>query len=112
DYCVSTLETLAGSEAALSVIDRVVVVDQGDRLVADEERFAAAAASLGERLRVVRQRNLGGSGGFSRGMLETLGRPDSDFVLLLDDDVTLEPESVFRAVQFARFARRPTIVGG
>jgi galactofuranosylgalactofuranosylrhamnosyl-N-acetylglucosaminyl-diphospho-decaprenol beta-1,5/1,6-galactofuranosyltransferase len=33
-------------------------------------------------------------------------------VLLLDDDVITEPESMLRAVTFADLARRPTIVGG
>lgn len=45
-------------------------------------------------------------------MIETLGRPDSGFVLLLDDDVKVEPETVLRALQFGRHAKRPTLVGG
>jgi galactofuranosylgalactofuranosylrhamnosyl-N-acetylglucosaminyl-diphospho-decaprenol beta-1,5/1,6-galactofuranosyltransferase len=36
----------------------------------------------------------------------------SDYVLLLDDDITLDPECLLRAVTFADLARRPTIVGG
>ena len=44
-------------------------------------------------------------------MAETLARPESDFVQLLDDDVRLEPESVRRSIMFGRYATTPTIVG-
>ena len=44
-------------------------------------------------------------------MTETLQRPESDFVQLLDDDVRIEPESIRRSIMFARFATIPTIVG-
>ena len=36
----------------------------------------------------------------------------ADYVLLLDDDVRVEPEGIVRAVTFADLARVPTIVGG
>ena len=45
-------------------------------------------------------------------MSETLDAGESDFVILLDDDVTVEPESIARAVRFARHSTRPLIVGG
>ena len=38
-------------------------------------------------------------------MAETLEREDSDFLMLLDDDVEVETESVLRAHQFGRFSR-------
>lgn len=112
DYCVRNLEAFADSSDVVDVISEIVVVDQGQRLVAEEPGYDAVAARLGDRHRIVRQSNLGGSGGFSRAMLESLDADDADFVLLLDDDVTIEPEGVRRAVQFARFCAEPTIVGG
>ncbi len=45
-------------------------------------------------------------------MAETLDAGRSDYVLLLDDDVVVEPEGMLRAVTFADLARTPTIVGG
>ena len=89
-----------------------MVVDQGRRNVADDPAFPEAEALLGPRLRVIRQVNLGGSGGFSRAMLETLDDGRSENVLLLDDDVVCEPEGIARAIAFARHGRRPTVVGG
>jgi galactofuranosylgalactofuranosylrhamnosyl-N-acetylglucosaminyl-diphospho-decaprenol beta-1,5/1,6-galactofuranosyltransferase len=111
DYCVDTLANLADAPDVLELIDRIFVVDQGTERVDERPEFPALAEALGERLAVVTQPNLGGSGGFSRAMLETLARPESEFVQLLDDDVRIEPESVRRSVVFGRFASEPTIVG-
>lgn len=112
DYCLATLQSLANSPELLTELDVIVVVDQGGRRVQDEPGFAEVSAALGDQLQVILQANLGGSGGFSRSMAETLKRKDSAFVMLLDDDVEIEPESILRAVRFARQCGSPTIVGG
>ena len=110
--CAALLTQLGAAEELEEVVDAVVVVDQGRRNVADDPAFPEAEALLGPRLRVIRQANLGGSGGFSRAMLETLDDGRSENVLLLDDDVVCEPEGIARAIAFARHGRRPTVVGG
>ncbi|MFF2269698.1 glycosyltransferase [Cellulosimicrobium cellulans] len=111
DYCVRTLRALGTDDDVRQVLDRVVVVDQGTQKVAAEPGFEEAREGLGDRLKIVDQPNLGGSGGFSRGMLEAVAH-GSTHVMLLDDDVAVEPESIFRAVRFADACSRPTIVGG
>ncbi|MFT4211440.1 MAG: glycosyltransferase [Microbacterium sp.] len=110
--CLAQLRTIVEDARLDDLVDRVVVVDQGTDLVAGQPDFAAVAARLGDRLQLVRQPNLGGSGGFSRGMLEALRAGDSDYVLLLDDDAITEPEAVARAIRFAAAAREPLVVGG
>lgn len=112
DYCVETLRALAASPDALEFVDRIFLVDQGTQLVADQDGYTEVAGELGEMLEVIRQPNLGGSGGFARAMHETLQRPESDFVQLLDDDVQIEPESLRRSIVFGQYATRPTLVGG
>ncbi|MGB4138082.1 MAG: glycosyltransferase, partial [Microbacterium sp.] len=97
---------------ALELIDRIFLIDQGTQLVAEQEGYDVAAARLGETLQIIRQPNLGGSGGFARAMHETLQRPGSDFVQLLDDDVRLEPESLRRSIVFGQYATSPVLVGG
>ncbi|WP_374311245.1 glycosyltransferase [Microbacterium sp.] len=111
DYCVETLQSLAESPDVLEVVDRIFLVDQGTQRVEAQDGFGGVAEALGETLQVITQPNLGGSGGFSRAMSETLARPESDFVQLLDDDVRVEPESIRRSVVFGRYATTPTIVG-
>ncbi|WP_029149314.1 glycosyltransferase [Microbacterium indicum] len=110
-YCVDTLAALADSPDVLDVVDRVFLIDQGTDRVDAQPAFPEIASRLGEQLQVITQPNLGGSGGFSRSMVETLKREDSDFVQLLDDDVRIEPESIRRSVMFGRYTTRPTIVG-
>ncbi|WP_336660610.1 glycosyltransferase [Leucobacter sp. USHLN153] len=112
DYCVSTLRTVAENAGLRDGIDRIFLVDQGTQRVRDEAGFDEVAAALGDQLRVIEQGNLGGSGGFARSMAETLEREETDFLLLLDDDVEFEAESALRALQFGRFSRTPVIVGG
>jgi galactofuranosylgalactofuranosylrhamnosyl-N-acetylglucosaminyl-diphospho-decaprenol beta-1,5/1,6-galactofuranosyltransferase len=111
-FMLDQLRTLGEAPELLDLIDAVYVVDQGTTALADHPDFADAAKKAGDRLQVIRQDNLGGSGGFSRAMDETLRAGRSDYLLILDDDISLEPEGVLRAVAFADLARRPTIVGG
>ncbi|WP_129338189.1 glycosyltransferase [Cellulomonas endophytica] len=112
DDVVALLGQLGADPEVLPVLDAVLLVDQGTQHPEDAEGFAAAEAALGGRLRVIHQGNLGGSGGFSRGMLETVDAGRSDYVLISDDDVRTEPEGLLRAVAFGDLARTPTIVGG
>lgn len=112
DYCVGTLQNVANSPALLEGIDRIFLVDQGTQNVRDEAGFDEVAALLGDKLNLIEQANIGGSGGFSRSMAETLEREDTDFLLLIDDDVEFETESALRGLQFSRFSSEPVIVGG
>ena len=112
DYCGDVLRAIAADAGVRAVLDEVIVVDQGDKRVKDAPGHDAVAADLGDQLRIVHQGNIGGSGGFSRGMYETVKAGRSDYVLLLDDDIVLETEGVLRQVAFSDFCRRPTIVGG
>lgn len=109
DDCLRLLHRLATPEVAPHVV-RVVVADQGSRRLRDAEGFAAVAAELGGRLRLIEQSNLGGSGGFSRGMIEALDGASSH-ILLLDDDVDLETESLNRVVRLASHATGQIVVG-
>ncbi|NYE94896.1 galactofuranosylgalactofuranosylrhamnosyl-N-acetylglucosaminyl-diphospho-decaprenol beta-1,5/1,6-galactofuranosyltransferase [Psychromicrobium silvestre] len=111
DFCLNNLRILGSRPEALEHVSEVLIVDQGTQKVAEAEGFEEAAAGVGDKLRIIDQDNLGGSGGFSRGMLEAVDN-GSDYVLLLDDDVTVEPESINRLLTFAELCKRPTIVGG
>jgi galactofuranosylgalactofuranosylrhamnosyl-N-acetylglucosaminyl-diphospho-decaprenol beta-1,5/1,6-galactofuranosyltransferase len=109
--CVTALAALAEEQAVLDVVAKVFVVDQGSVKVRDHQRFADVAGQLGNRLVVIDQENLGGSGGFTRGMLEALRTTGVEHVMLMDDDVRLEPDSVLRAQAFASATSSPVIVG-
>lgn len=109
---VKALAALASDPLVLDVIDAVIMPDQGTRKVRDEPGFAEAAAILGDRLAIHDQGNLGGSGGYSRIMYEALKTTDSPYILFMDDDIEIEPDSILRALAMSRFAKSPMLVGG
>jgi galactofuranosylgalactofuranosylrhamnosyl-N-acetylglucosaminyl-diphospho-decaprenol beta-1,5/1,6-galactofuranosyltransferase len=110
--CVATLTAIGEDPLVLDAVTAVILPDQGTRKVRDEPGFEAAAAALGDKLRIVDQPNLGGSGGYARVMYEALGTTDCEQILFMDDDILLEPDSILRAVAFSRYARTPMLVGG
>lgn len=112
DFCADLLTQIGSDADVHSILDEVVVAEQGTRLVSDDPGFAAAQAALGEKLRVIEQANMGGSGGYARAQFETLEAGRSTYMMCMDDDVVCEPESIIRAVTFGDLCRRPTIVGG
>ncbi len=111
DSCVPLLGQLAADKDVLEILDEVLVIDQGVERVSDQPEFTRIEQIMGGRLRVIEQGNIGGSGGFARAQYETLKAGRSDYVLLLDDDIVAEPESVIRAITFGDLARRPILVG-
>jgi len=111
DFCINNLRLLADAPEALAHVKELILVDQGTQKVADAEGFAEVATALAGKLRIINQDNLGGSGGFARGMYEAVAN-GSDYALLMDDDVVVEPESIIRLLTFADMCKTPTIVGG
>ncbi|MFE2756984.1 glycosyltransferase [Actinosynnema sp. NPDC059335] len=110
--CLAVLRAVASDVECLALLDKVVVVDQGDDPLCAAEGFDGVEQVLEDRLCYVRQPNLGGAGGFTRGLYEVHRRDRSTHVVLMDDDVVAEPESVVRMVGFAESAEEPTLVGG
>ena len=110
--CVNALKALTSDPLVDNVIGAVIVTDQGTDKARDHPGFAEAAAALGDRLSVHNQPNLGGSGGYSRVMLEALRHTDCEQILFMDDDIRIEPDSILRALALSRFAKTPTLIGG
>jgi galactofuranosylgalactofuranosylrhamnosyl-N-acetylglucosaminyl-diphospho-decaprenol beta-1,5/1,6-galactofuranosyltransferase len=114
DDCLATLQTLVSDPEVAGDLTAVYVVDQGTDTVESRDGFAAVRETLGDVLRYVRQPNLGGAGGFTRGIYEAVrdeaGRPAN--LLLMDDDVRAEPDTVLRLRAMADRADEPIIVGG
>lgn len=106
EYVQKTLDTLRtyildAPESALYSHIHVFVSDNGNTLPLED-------LNEGE-IHVVYNKNAGGSGGFGRCMLEALRlREQRRFthVLLMDDDIVLEPEALFRTYQFLTVLKR------
>ena len=59
-----------------------------------------------ERIRIFHNKNVGGAGGFARGMIESLKQPKRPtHILLMDDDVVFSPESFKRLYKLLSIIR-------
>jgi galactofuranosylgalactofuranosylrhamnosyl-N-acetylglucosaminyl-diphospho-decaprenol beta-1,5/1,6-galactofuranosyltransferase len=114
DDCLATLETLASDGQVSRELSAVYVVDQGSDTVDSRDGFAEVQRALGPVLHYLRQPNLGGAGGFTRGIFEAVRNETEEGtnLLLMDDDVRLEPDTVLRVRALADRADETVIVGG
>ncbi len=112
--CLHTLTTLTLDDTTLSMVDTIYVVDQGNDTVESRPDFAGIQRILGSKLHYLTQPNLGGAGGFTRGLYEVteVSQTDHAHILFMDDDIMLEPDTVVRLTTFANCATTPSIVGG
>lgn len=69
------------------------VVDNGSTLKIDST----------DNVTIITNKNLGGAGGFTRGLIEVKNRDDFTHVLFMDDDASCEPESVWRTLSLLRY---------
>ncbi|WP_319568281.1 glycosyltransferase family 2 protein [Cohaesibacter marisflavi] len=76
---------------------QLLVIDNGGDT--DEISFS--------RGRVIKNKNYGGAGGFSRGLLEAMEGNLSSHVLFMDDDATIFPESLRRTLAALRYSNDP-----
>ena len=88
---------------------QVFISDNGKTLEAD--RLSTP------KTHIVKNKNVGGAGGFTRGLLEIMHCKDyqATHVLLMDDDILLEPESLFRTYVLLRTLKeqyRDAFIGG
>jgi galactofuranosylgalactofuranosylrhamnosyl-N-acetylglucosaminyl-diphospho-decaprenol beta-1,5/1,6-galactofuranosyltransferase len=90
------LSYLAGAGAELAQTTRIFIVDNGRSLSLPPH----------PNLRVIPNRNLGGAGGFARGLAEAKANGFSHCIFM-DDDATLHPEAILRAYGFLTLAKSP-----
>lgn len=85
EYVKRTIAVLQNFQKNHEWLD-ILVVDNGQTLAPEEtEHFC-----------IIPNRNFGGSGGFTRGMIEYVEQGKVDYVLLMDDDIVLEPSAIER----------------
>jgi GT2 family glycosyltransferase len=100
------ITTFNRQEYVLRTIDRLLELESGvpeitgnvKVLVVDNARNLAPQVPEGAPFRLVPNPNLGGAGGFARGLMEFRDEGWSTHVVFMDDDITLEPEAIARTV--------------
>ena len=106
------LATIAAEPACWRDLPRIIVVNQGKPGLAAHPALIRLPASFRARLAVIEQGNFGGAGGFTRGLLAARDIPAATHVVLMDDDVAVEPEALRRTVAFFAIARPRHVLGG
>jgi len=100
EYVLKTISRLV--ELERSVVElagrlRVVVVDNAQNLQPELPTNAPVT--------VIPNPNLGGAGGFARGIMTLRDGGWASHIVVMDDDILLEPESVVRTVSLLSYAR-------
>ena len=104
EYVLKTIDRLVNLEATEPSVNghlQVVVVDNARNL---QPQLPATAP-----VRVLPNPNLGGAGGFARGLIEFRDKGWSTHVVFMDDDISLEPESIVRAISLFAYAASPDL---
>ncbi|GBQ34955.1 glycosyltransferase [Gluconacetobacter azotocaptans DSM 13594] len=66
-----------------------------------------------DNVRLIAQRNVGGAGGFGRGIFEALEGGTYTHIVMLDDDADVEPTAITRLINLFRLSRDPDVfIGG
>ena len=110
-YCIDNISLISKDSDLRDKLDVMYVVDQGSDRLRDHAEIAELQDAMGDQLRIIEQGNIGGSGGFSRGMYEASTNGSSTYVINSDDDLDIEPESLLRMLTFADYKRTPMLVG-
>lgn len=76
--------------------------------ISDNGQTLDASSLSGDRVHIFPNRNVGGAGGFTRGMLEILKRKEQrgfTHVLLMDDDVLIHPDALERTCRLLQMLK-------
>ncbi|MDF5717180.1 MAG: glycosyltransferase, partial [Rhizonema sp. NSF051] len=82
---------------------KVFIVDNGRTLTEDD--------FIEPRVELISNRNVGGSGGFTRGLIQALENVHTHF-LFMDDDIELESESIYRLFPLYEYSKHDFTVSG
>ena len=100
DYVKPTVAKVLHLEKSVETLRgnlRVLVVDNARNIEFDTEPDAP--------LTVIQNPNLGGAGGFARGIIHLRNEGWSTHILLMDDDISLEPDAIVRTFALFSFAQ-------
>ena len=70
-----------------------------DVIIVDNAQSIDEKMLKNQKIHIINNKNTGGAGGFTRGMIESINiskQKNISHVLLMDDDVVIQPESIFR----------------
>ncbi|MDZ4871669.1 MAG: hypothetical protein CLLPBCKN_001057 [Chroococcidiopsis cubana SAG 39.79] len=99
-----TIKTILQDKLLQSKSIEILIVDNAGTL--NHSEFSD------RRTKLISQRNIGGSGGFTRGIVEALSSNRNSHILLLDDDIELESEAIYRVITLNEYAKHDLVIAG
>lgn len=91
-------EVIAALQNSETKVDNIIIVDNNSK--ADTEEYLT---SLGNQIRYVRlPENIGGAGGFNKGVRYFMEETGDDFVWLMDDDTVPTPSALTELLKAAK----------
>jgi galactofuranosylgalactofuranosylrhamnosyl-N-acetylglucosaminyl-diphospho-decaprenol beta-1,5/1,6-galactofuranosyltransferase len=103
-YVTNTVNTILQDELLKDQNFSIFIIDNGRTLKEDEFED--------QRVKLIFNKNVGGSGGFTRGLIEALQEDIYTHFLFMDDDVELDSESVYRLFSLYRYAKYDFAIAG
>ncbi len=103
-----TLASLTQLASEVPHITDIHVVNQGEEFSSPEIHSLLTHPKV----HALRQRNLGGCGGFTRTLQSALGTATpATHHLMMDDDIVLDPRMILRALGFLAYSTREIVLG-
>lgn len=103
-YIKTTVNTILQDNLLEKKEWKIFVVDNGRTL--SEDAFNEP------RVQLIPNRNMGGSGGFTRGLIEALDETIYSHFLFMDDDIELDSECIYRLFSLYEYANSDFAVAG
>jgi galactofuranosylgalactofuranosylrhamnosyl-N-acetylglucosaminyl-diphospho-decaprenol beta-1,5/1,6-galactofuranosyltransferase len=104
EYIKKTVDAIFKDELLQSKQLKVFIVDNAKTL--EQKEFPE------EKVELIPNRNVGGSGGFTRGLMQALQEDSYSHFLFMDDDIELESESIYRLFPLYEYAKEDFAVSG
>jgi galactofuranosylgalactofuranosylrhamnosyl-N-acetylglucosaminyl-diphospho-decaprenol beta-1,5/1,6-galactofuranosyltransferase len=103
-YIRNTVNTLLQDKLLQNKNFKIFVIDNGRTLNAEEFKDL--------RVQLIPNKNLGGSGGFTRGLVEALESKIYSHILFMDDDIELDSECIYKLFSLYEYAKINFAVAG
>ena len=115
-FVICTFNRVAQLQANLATLSAILDAETADWrvIVVDNARnFALQPGLAADRIQIIAQKNVGGAGGFGRGIGVALDDPATSHIVLLDDDADIDAVSIARMINLFRFQKQEEdFIGG
>ena len=104
EYLKKTVKTIIEDSLIASKDIKLFVVDNGNTLKNQDLNY--------DRLKLIPNKNVGGSGGFTRGLIEAIEENKYTHFVFMDDDIFLDSETIYRILTIYEYSKVELAIAG